>query len=191
MLISGSSDNAITMWNIEKEESEGELGGSCSNKHKASVTAVSIDRKNKRIYSGDASGCIMIWKPIIEFPRKGEDYEILHCLDGLKGLRGKSIKEIGIHQYMHTQDDQDYEEPKKKHLFITTNDKISHIFLYDFSSRTIVPESKKIKEMKLTSAVCSPDGGRLIMAGSISGRLHFMDALTRVKRKVRNALPFV
>ncbi len=57
-----ANEKSLKIWNTNEGVMKGEIGGTIDH-HLVQITALSKEDSSGRIFSGDASGCIIVWKP--------------------------------------------------------------------------------------------------------------------------------
>lgn len=171
-LLISSCETSLRLWDTIEGVTKGEIGEMIEH-HLVPITALSKDSSNGRIFSGDVSGCIIIWKPEIISTLEslcGNDYSILRRINYLYDANLKN----GI-QSLH------FQSRSKKVLLVTTKrqrkEGEGNIFSYDFSTQKIQSFcfEARMRRNVFTDAIFSPDGNYAI-GGTQSGRIIFMEA---------------
>ncbi len=176
--ILSASNKTLKLWNINEERFVGDLNGGKAH-HAVTITAVTKDDSNNRIYSADANGCIIIWMLSSKINLNticGSDYEILHRIDGFRNLNGSTIRALDFSTV-----------GGQKRLLVTTDDRSDRkLCMYDFACQSMVPFCSEIKMSRksFSTAFFSPDG-TLAVSGTIDGEILFFDASSGVSLEVR------
>ena len=162
-----TSDCSLNLWDISKGSFAGELNGTVH--HHAPITAITKESLNLRIYSGDAQGCIIIWKlrnRVNLSSITGNEYDVLYRIDGLRNFNGRSIKTIDLNTI-----------GEKQLLVTSSSGNDNHLSIYDFASQTTIPFCSDAKMFKnsFCTAIFSPDG-KLVLGGTNHGKIIIMDS---------------
>ena len=176
-LVSGCKQS-LKLWSIGQKQFVGDLRYLG---HKAPITAISADDFNRRIFSGDAQGDIIIWKLLNKAKMnciKGSDFEVLYCIDGMRNLNGRAIRALDLWKM------------GEKRLVVTTEDEADrNLCIYDFACQTMIPfcSESKLRRKLFTTGVFSPDG-ELVLCGTSDGELYFVDSSSGISHEVSTIL---
>ena len=186
VLIIGSSDGKITLWNLasERKDSNLELLGEkiC---HQKAVNAITCDGSNGRVYTGDDEGNIIIWRPKSESIIKGSDFEVLFQLrtNALRALSSKPILNLSLRRQSRENRD-DPESAAGRELLITIQGNNPSLFVYDLADHELTNFciDAEGKETKFRMANFSPDE-KYVVGGTEDGKVMVMDSCG-IRKKV-------
>lgn len=166
-VLTGAFDGSLRMWNVEaadpKDCDMGLLGGYRAPVHRRSVTAVVVDRPNRRVYSGDADGIVWPWiweargnRPD-SFPA---ERPLIH-----PALRGRSITSLAL---------QPKKSRQRKHLLVAARGNVLLLFDMGAKSLLVTYHGASIRT-SMIRACFSPDG-KTVVAGSEEGQCNVWNA---------------
>lgn len=186
VLVIGSSDGIITLWNLasERKDSNLELLGDkvC---HQKAVNAITCDESNGRVYTGDDEGNIIIWRPKSESIMKGSDFEVLFQLrtNALRALSSKPILNLSLRRQSREKRD-DTESTAGRELLITVQSNSTRLFVYDLADHELTNFciDAEGKEAKFRIATFSPDE-KYVVGGTEDGKVMVMDSCG-IRKKV-------
>ncbi len=167
---------SLKIWDTSSGEMKGEISEKMDH-HLSSITALSRDEVNGRIFSGDESGCIIIWKKSEGITTleslTGNSYTILRRINFLRdNTLAKGIQTL----HCHTNTIID----KKKILLVTTKCKKnerSNLFSFEFSTQTLEPFcfETKMRAVSFSEAIHSPCGN-FVVGSTHDGMVQFMES---------------
>ena len=147
MAVTGASDCSLRLWDRKTQQDLGFIGGIII--HQGCVSAIAIE--SRRIFSGDSTGCILLWMPNEKDIMSGQSFKVIRRIDCLKGLRGREITCLKLNPVR--------QEGKSQLLIKHENG----LCIFDSMSQRIsnVLHSSSVMSKQTTggkSAVFSPDG---------------------------------
>ena len=166
-MLTGAFDGSLRMWNVEAKDPKkmdlGLLGGYSAPVHRRSVTAMVVDRPNRRVYSGDADGVVWpwIWQDAGKTPESfPAERPLIH-----PALRGRSICSLAL---------QPKRSRQRKHLLVAARGNVLMLFDMGAKSLLVTYHGASIRS-SMIRACFSPDG-KMVVCGSEEGRCSVWNA---------------
>ena len=158
-ILTGAYNGAITYWEPSTCQSQGLLGGKIS--HNGRVHCLEVDNRSGRLYSGDSTGVILVWR------RNGSGDHVNHFAN---------IRRIEHPEFKHKPIMSMQLRPAHRRGQLLVQAQSSTLRLVDLATfETIAQFKGNIVESSLIRASFSPEG-TIVMAGSEDGKVYAWDA---------------
>lgn len=171
LVVTGSFDAAVRLWDPSTSSSLGLLGG--KRFHDSHVNAMVFDGKTGRLYTGDGEGCIIIWRKQSQGMKgaSGMDYVVMRKIDKMKELKGKAITSLVL----------DPSRPVGRgHILIMAHENTMRVFDLSTQRLTNVGYAGTDNHNSIVRAGYSACG-KFIVAGTDVGTLLVWDSKTGLK----------
>ena len=162
-VITGAFDGSILHWNPSTCDTQGSLGGKVA--HEGHVLCLEVDQHAGRVYSGDSTGVIIVW-------RRNGDGDCIHDFFTIRkievsDLKGKPIMSMQLH-------------PKRRRGQLLVQAQASMLKLIDLATGQAVSHFKgNVVRTELIRAKFSPDG-QIVICGSEDGKIYAWDTKSRM-----------
>jgi len=165
MVLTGSFDHAIRLWDPSTGQNLGLLGG--KRYHDSHVNAMVFDHKTGRLYSGDGEGCIVIWRKAGQGKvSSGEDYVVMRKIDKLRELKGRAIVSLNLNPARPT---------GRGHILIMAHENTLRVFDLSTQRLTEASYSGADNHDSIVRA-CYSACGKYVVAGTDQGAVMVWDS---------------